>query len=277
MKSTSKKLDHDRTKFDRDQKLLCGARTQSGSLCDRVPAPGRRRCRLHGGAPGSGAPVGSANGRSADGNYTKEAKAERRLVRQILAGRGERDMANSQPSDVMANGALPTAGGEKRRRVTAHVYQSGGVGQFSATAPAGQTDEEWTMRLRCALGSHSKCFVDASLQRLMAACCPPRQAIPTSVSVSAALAIIESLEPKNEIEAALAVEIACLQAVCGTLLARLIWTHQDRSLTVAANAIARLERALHSAIRTYMLFKHGNTQVIRIERLEIRGAAQAVL
>ena len=133
------------------------------------------------------------------------------------------------------------------------------------------------MRLRCALGSHSKCFVDASLQRLMAACCPPRQAIPTSVSVSAALAIIESLEPKNEIEAALAVEIACLQAVCGTLLARLIWTHQDRSLTVAANAIARLERALHSAIRTYKLLKHGNTQVIRIERLEIRGAAQAVV
>ena len=28
-------------------------------------------------------------------------------------------MANSPPSDVMANGALPTAGGEKRRRVTA--------------------------------------------------------------------------------------------------------------------------------------------------------------
>ena len=53
------------------------------------------------------------------------------------------------------------------------------------------------MRLRCALGSHSKCFVDASLQRLMAACCLPRQAIPTSVSVSAALAIIESLEPRT--------------------------------------------------------------------------------
>ena len=117
MKSTSKKLDHDRTKFDRDQKLLCGARTQSGSLCDR----GLRRCRLHGGAPGSGAPVGSANGRYVDGNYTKEAKAERRLVRRILAGRGERDMANSQPSDVTANGALPTAGGEKRRRVTARI------------------------------------------------------------------------------------------------------------------------------------------------------------
>ena len=28
----------------------CGARTQSGSVCDRAPEPGRRRCRIHGGA-----------------------------------------------------------------------------------------------------------------------------------------------------------------------------------------------------------------------------------
>ena len=111
----------------------------------------------------------------------------------------------------------------------------------------------------------------------MAACCPPRQPIPTSVSVSAALAIIESLEPKNEIEAALAVEIACLQAVCGTLLARLVWTNQDRSLTVAANAIARIERALHSAIRTLQRLKEGNMQVIRIEKIEIQQGAQALV
>ena len=48
-------------------------------------------------------------------------------------------------------------------------------------------------------------------------------------------------------------------------------------MTAAANAVAKLERALHSAIRTYMLLKHGNTQVIRIERLEIQGGAQAVV
>ena len=45
----------------------------------------------------------------------------------------------------------------------------------------------------------------------------------------------------------------------------------------AANATAKVERALHSAIGALYRLKHGNTQVIRIERLEIQGGAQAVV
>jgi hypothetical protein len=44
---------------------------------------------------------------------------------------------------------------------------------------------------------------------------------------------------------------------------------QERSVMPAANAAAKLERALHSAVKAYPRLKHGNTQVIRIERLEI--------
>jgi hypothetical protein len=76
---------------------------------------------------------------------------------------------------------------------------------------------------------------------------------------------------------ALAVEIACLHAACGIRLGRLTWTMQERPTMAAANATAKLERALHSAIKTYLRLKHGNTQVIRIERIEIQGGAQAVV
>jgi hypothetical protein len=55
---------------------LCGARTRSGLSCRRPRAPGRSRCRLHGGAPGSGAPPGERNGRYTTGDHTKEAKAD---------------------------------------------------------------------------------------------------------------------------------------------------------------------------------------------------------
>jgi hypothetical protein len=34
----------------------CGARTRSGAPCKSAPVTGRRRCRMHGGADGSGAP-----------------------------------------------------------------------------------------------------------------------------------------------------------------------------------------------------------------------------
>ncbi len=62
----------------------CGARTRAGRPCQQPQVTGRRRCRLHGGAPGSGAPTGKRNGRYQNGHYTKEAKAERQWIRSLL-------------------------------------------------------------------------------------------------------------------------------------------------------------------------------------------------
>jgi len=39
----------------------CGAKTRSGKPCQSPAANGYRRCRMHGGAPGSGAPKGNSN------------------------------------------------------------------------------------------------------------------------------------------------------------------------------------------------------------------------
>jgi hypothetical protein len=61
----------------------CGAKTRCGGSC-RLPAlRGKRRCRMHGGAPGSGAPKGNRNARR-HGRFTGEAIAERKQVRDLL-------------------------------------------------------------------------------------------------------------------------------------------------------------------------------------------------
>ena len=39
----------------------CGAKTRSGAPCKSPAVSGRNRCRMHGGAPGSGAPAGNTN------------------------------------------------------------------------------------------------------------------------------------------------------------------------------------------------------------------------
>lgn len=62
----------------------CGARTRSGELCKSAPVTGRRRCRMHGGAAGSGAPTGPRNGNFRHGRYTKEVEATRRWIRNII-------------------------------------------------------------------------------------------------------------------------------------------------------------------------------------------------
>ena len=57
--------------------LRCGAKTCSGSPCKSPAVRGKKRCRMHGGALGSGAPHGNQNARKT-GLYTREEIAERR-------------------------------------------------------------------------------------------------------------------------------------------------------------------------------------------------------
>jgi hypothetical protein len=62
----------------------CGAKTRSGAPCKSAPVTGRRRCRMHGGAAGSGAPSGERNGNFRHGRYTKEVAATRRWIREAI-------------------------------------------------------------------------------------------------------------------------------------------------------------------------------------------------
>ena len=61
----------------------CGAKTRNGKPCRAPVVAGKNRCRMHGGAAGSGAPKGNKNALKS-GYYTKEAIEERRAIRQLM-------------------------------------------------------------------------------------------------------------------------------------------------------------------------------------------------
>jgi glucans biosynthesis protein len=61
----------------------CGAKTRRGTPCQAPAVKGKKRCRMHGGAPGSGAPKGNKNALK-HGYYTAEAIALRRQLRAFL-------------------------------------------------------------------------------------------------------------------------------------------------------------------------------------------------
>lgn len=61
----------------------CGARTRGGDPCHAPAARGNMRCRMHGGAGGSGAPRRNQNARK-HGAFTQERIAERRAIRALL-------------------------------------------------------------------------------------------------------------------------------------------------------------------------------------------------
>jgi hypothetical protein len=61
----------------------CGARTRAGGACRSPAVHGNKRCRMHGGARGSGAPRANRNARK-HGRFTWDAIEERRRIRALL-------------------------------------------------------------------------------------------------------------------------------------------------------------------------------------------------
>jgi hypothetical protein len=61
----------------------CGAKTRTSGTCRSPAVRGRKRCRMHGGAQGSGAPKANRNARK-HGLFTGDAIAERRQIREPL-------------------------------------------------------------------------------------------------------------------------------------------------------------------------------------------------
>jgi len=61
----------------------CGAKTRAGGSCLAPALRGKRRCRMHGGTPGSGAPRGNRNARR-HGLFARDAIAERERIRDLL-------------------------------------------------------------------------------------------------------------------------------------------------------------------------------------------------
>jgi len=61
----------------------CGAKTRTSGACRSPAVHGKKRCRMHGGAPGSGAPRSNRNARK-HGLFTRDAIAERRQIQALL-------------------------------------------------------------------------------------------------------------------------------------------------------------------------------------------------
>ena len=61
----------------------CGAKIRSGGACRSPAVRGKKRCRMHGCAPGSGPPRRNQNARQ-HGLFTREATAERKRIQALL-------------------------------------------------------------------------------------------------------------------------------------------------------------------------------------------------
>jgi hypothetical protein len=128
-----------------------------------------------------------------------------------------------------------------------------------------------------ALGTSSSDFVEASLFQLQAAARLPGGGI-SELGVNSALALIEGAAPKDEIEGALAVQMACTHIAAMALFARLQDGYQtERRTSLFATAASRLLRVYVSQVETLRRLRHGGSQFVRVEHVHVNEGGQAVI
>jgi hypothetical protein len=120
-----------------------------------------------------------------------------------------RKLSATVPS--VASGKRPAPTRVKLRRVNCN--------EAIPYPPDGQT-REWWHRLKNALGTRSSAFVAASVQQLIVAARLPNSGI-SEVAVNASLAFIEGAKPRDEIECALVIQMACTHSAAMAVLNRL--------------------------------------------------------
>jgi hypothetical protein len=143
--------------------------------------------------------------------------------------------------------------------------------------PENEARDGWWRRLEGALSTCSAAFIEASLVQLIACCRLPRTAI-SEVAVNAALAFIEGAKPRNEIEAALAMQMACNHAAIMNVFSRFHGDYGgEHSLSVGANAVARLQRSFALQVETLRRLRSGGSQVVRVEHVHFHEGAQGII
>jgi hypothetical protein len=147
----------------------------------------------------------------------------------------------------------------------------------STSLPPDGDRQIWIDRLKVAFGTASAEFVDATLFQLQAAARLPNGGV-SETAVNAALAMIESEQPQTETECAIVIQMACLHSATMAVLGRLGGGHGgDRHILAAATAASRLSRNFAVLVETLRRLRNGSSQVIRIERVDVRDGGQAVI
>jgi hypothetical protein len=100
----------------------------------------------------------------------------------------------------------------------------------------------------------------------------------SETAVNAAIAFVEGAKPRDEIEAALVIQMACAHSAAMAVLRRLGGAHGgDRCVVAMATAASRLLRAYAVQVETLRRLRNGAFQVVRVEHIHVNEGGQAIV
>ncbi len=143
--------------------------------------------------------------------------------------------------------------------------------------PPDGDSKNWWQRLNKALGTASSDFVNASLLQIQAAARSPFGTI-SETAMNAALAMIAGARPKDEIEGALTVQMACTHTAAMALLGKLdSGFGPERRIATYASAASRLLRAYVMQTEVLRRLRNGGQQFVYVHHVHVNDGGQAVI
>jgi hypothetical protein len=171
----------------------------------------------------------------------------------------------------------PTLAGMEHRRPPVRVKIFRADGKVAPVHPPDGDSTDWWRRLNKALGTTSSDFVNASLFQIQSASRSPWGGI-SELAMNAALAMIEAAAPKDEIEAALAVQMACTHTAAMAVLAKLdVAFATEHRVAAFGSAAARLMRAFATQVEVLRRLRNGGQQFVRVEHVHVNDGGQPVI
>jgi len=183
--------------------------------------------------------------------------------------------AESPPSAAEAAAILEASEHVRTRkpRLVAVCEQSS-AGRVETLGPKHNDREGWLARLQDVFGTRGTEFAVAQLNRLIGVSRNSDGKI-DHVTLNGLLAMIEGAEPRNEVEAALAVQMALTHAVAQHVLLRASRADQLPQFDSASNAAVKLLRTFAMQVETLAKLQRGGEQVVRV--VHVHPGAQAIL
>lgn len=192
----------------------------------------------------------------------------RKLVSGVIAGVGSDEPSAKEVSAIAA--AIETVTSRPSRPMV--DIEDGKI------APPHSDKVGHILRLMASLGTTSYDFTMLQLAGLANASVDRNgDGEPSQEGLSALLAIVAAVEPRNELEAALAVQMASNHSLTTELLGRARSTQSVQHLETYANLSVKLQRTFTSQIEALARLRGQGQQHIRVEHVTVEPGAQAIV
>lgn len=138
-------------------------------------------------------------------------------------------------------------------------------------------DSGHTMRMGDTFGTRSQEFLAIQLTELSAAVRTRGHKEATEQQLNAGIAFVAAVAPENELEAALAVQMAGCHALTTDLIGRAVGAENLAHMQAFGNMAVKLQRTFTAQIEALARMRGKGQQTVRVEHVTVEAGAQAIV